>query len=180
MNIGVIGYGRPSNLQKAYEEWSDFTAIRYDGLREIYNKQMNPSQITDTYENLTRGLSRSDAEEIKKCVDILCSDYQQQIVIKAIEKVNYEGSRIFTSGLTEQETTESIDELKDSFHIVKIYPSATRKIANYFLLCIDLQCDEITFNSTRYILKTKVLVKNDPFDFKVTYVDFDVVKKEGE
>ena len=176
MIIGITGYGKTSSkLQKMYLEQSNFTAIECDGLRRLCNLELNKKSPMEPYSDLDRGLSAREALEVRKLADKLYQNCQYDIASKAIDRINYPGSPLFISKSVKQETSESIEKLKDSFYISKIYATEKRKVSNYYLLGIDFKCDVITFNNARYLLETRVLVKDQPFDFKVIKVNFDIL-----
>lgn len=176
MIVGVVGYGREnSKLQRMYIEQSNFTAIECDGLKRLCNLELHKKNEINPYSELDRGLTAREAKEVEELADSLYQKYQYDIVSKAIDKINYPGSPLFINELVKQETPESIDKLKDTFYISKIYSTEKRKVSNYYLLGIDFKCDAITFNNAKYLLETRVLVKNNPFDFKVISVNFDIL-----
>lgn len=181
MIIGVTGYGKPmSRLQKMYMEQSNFTAIECDGLRRLCNIDLDGLYESEPYVGLNIGLSTRHALEVRQLADRLYRKHQFDIASKAIDKLNYPGSTLFTTGILHQETVKSIDKLKGAFYMSKIYGLTKRRVADYYLLGIDFRCDDITFNNVKYLLETKVLVKDNPFDFKVISVNFDTYQKEGE
>ena len=176
MIIGITGYGKAtSKLQRMYMEQSNFTEIECDGLRRLCNMELNKSIAMEPYSELDRGLTAREAKEVKDLADILYENYQYDIASKAVDKINYPGSPLFVSEMIKHETPESINKLKDSFYISKIYATEKRKVSNYYLLGIDFKCDTITFNKSKYLLETRVMVKGNPFDFKVISVNFDIL-----
>ena len=175
MIIGITGYGKTSSkLQKMYLEQSNFTAIECDGLRRLCNLELNKKNPVEPFCDLDRGLTVREAKEVQELAEKLYENYQYDIASKALDMVNYPGSPLFISGLVKQETPESIEKLKDSFYISKIYSTDKRKVSNYYLLGIDFKCNDITFNNVKYVLETRVLVKDNPFDFKIINVNFDI------
>lgn len=172
MIIGITGYGgQTSKLQRMYIEQSNFTQIECDGLRRLCNIDLNKTLDVGT----DIGLFYIKDMKVRKLADMICKNYQYDIVSKALSKINYPESPLFLSGLIKLESIESIDKLKDSFHVTKIYIAGKKKISNYYFLGIDFKSDDITFNNTKYLLQTKVLVKDDPFEFKIVDVNFDIL-----
>lgn len=180
MNIGVIGYGRRSTLATVYNEISDFTAIKSDGLKKLCELETNSKEISDDlFDICYSGFSSSEASDIKDCATELYTNHQYELACVALNKINYEDSQLFKTDSLDGETMSSMDKLKDAFYISKITLLSKKKVLKYHVFGIELSCDAITFNGAKYSMQTKVLMSKDPFDLKVLDVNFIIDKKEG-
>ena len=180
MNIGVIGYGRRSTLVTAYDEISNFTAIKSDGLKKLCELENNSKEIEDElFDFCYNGFSSAEASDIKNCATELYSKHQYELSCIALNKINHEDSQLFKADSLDGETVSSMDKLKDAFYISKITLLSKKKVLKYHVFGVELSCNTITFNSAKYSMQTKVLISNNPFDFKVIDVNFIIDKKEG-
>lgn len=180
MNIGVIGYGRRSTLATVYDEISNFTAIKSDGLKKLCELENNSKEIADElFDICYNGFGSAEASDIKKCATELYSKHQYELSCIALNKINYEDSQLFKADSLDGETVSSMDKLKDAFYISKITLLSKKKVLKYHVFGVELSCNAITFNSAKYSMQTKVLISNNPFDFKVIDVNFIIDKKEG-
>lgn len=181
MNIGIIGYGRKhSALTTTYNAISDFTAIKSDGLKKLCELENNPKEIADElFDICYSGFSGTEASDIKDCATELYGKHQYELACIALNKINYEDSQLFKTYSLDGETVSSMDKLKDAFYISKITLLSKKKVLKYHVFGVDLSCNTITFNGAKYSMQTKVLARNNPFDFKVVDVNFIIDKKEG-
>lgn len=166
---------RKSRIHKMYKAESDFMAIESTALNRLCNLDLGEKEEDEVIADLSRGLSIRESKEVRECAEILCNKYQYEIASKAIDEVNYPCSPLFASELIKEETESSIDKLKDYFTISKIYPLDRRKISGYYLLGVNLTCDAITYNNAKYALETKILVKKNPFSFKLINTNFEIL-----
>lgn len=180
MYIGFVQHEHyKSTLSKIYNKTSEFTAVKCDGLKKLCDIDLTEETDSGLTDIPYSRMISSDAHIVRECVKNICEkDNQINLSSIALSKINYDDSRLFTA--VEGETVDSIDKLKDKFYISKIRLSSLKKILGRYMFDIDMKTDTITFDGSVYIMSIKVLMKDSPFEFKVTNVGFDVDKKGGE